>query len=98
MRKIYLVLGTALVVAGAAVFHNAVHIVIGIATLLAATQGIGRMRIWGKLAGFAYLLLGAIALLSPDLFGLMQIARADAIAHLAVSLVFLYVGLLAPPR
>ncbi len=91
-------LGTVLIVAGTAVFHNAVHIVIGVATLLAATQGIGRMRTWGKLMGVAYLVLGVIALVSPDLLGFMQIARADAIAHLAVSLVFLYVGLLAPPR
>jgi Domain of unknown function (DUF4383) len=98
MRKIYLVLGTALIVAGTAVFHNAVHSVIGVATLLAATQGIGRMRTWGKLIGFAYLMLGVIALVGSDLFGLMQLTRADAIAHLAVALVFLYVGLLAPPR
>jgi uncharacterized membrane protein HdeD (DUF308 family) len=98
MRKIYLVLGAALIAAGAAVFHNAVHIVMGIATLAAATQGIGRMRTWGKLFGAVYLVLGLVALFSPDLFGLMQIGRADAIAHLAVGLVFLYVGLLAPPR
>jgi uncharacterized protein DUF4383 len=98
MKKIYLVLGAALMLLGAAVFRNYVHVAVGAATLIAATQPIGRIRTWGKVAGLAYLALAIAALASPNLFGWTTITRPDAITHLAAAAIFLYVALLAPPK
>jgi hypothetical protein len=78
--------------------HNIVHLVSGALTLVAAAQGIGAMRTWGRLAGATYLGVAIAGFVEPDLFGLMHLNLPDNLLHLALAAVFLYVGLIAPPK
>src|SRR5918995_3510901 len=80
--------------------HNVIHLASGALTLFAATQGIGAMRTWGRLLGVVYLLVAILGFVMPegDLFGLMHVNMPDNLLHVALALVFLYFGLLAPPR
>jgi len=113
MRKIYRIVGGVLVLAAIAGFttpgpllglfevntlHNIVHLTSGLVTLLAATQGIGPMRAWGRLFGSVYLALAILGLASPKLFGLMPVNLPDNLLHAGLAGVFLYVGLVAPPK
>lgn len=114
MKRIYLVTGTALAAAGVSgvllpsplfglfavdPVHNAVHLLTGLLTLVAATRGIAAMRTWGKALGAIY---GALALAGATMgevvSSVMAVNAADNALHVAIALVFLYVGLLAPPR
>ena len=113
MKNIYLVLGAVLVLVGIAGFvlpspllgifevntlHNIIHLASGALTILAATQGLGAMRTWGRIFGAVYLLVGLVGFAMPDMFGLMHVNMADNFLHLALALIFLYYGFLAPPR
>ena len=113
MKNLYFVLGSVLVLVGVAgfvmpspllglfevnAFHNIVHLATGGLTLVAASQGIGAMRTWGKILGAVYLAVGIAGFVSPDMFGLMQVNMPDNLLHLALAAVYLYVGLIAPPR
>jgi hypothetical protein len=113
MKSIYLLVGGVLVIVGALGFimpspllgifevnalHNTIHLVSGALTILAATQGVGAMRTWGRLFGIVYLAVGIAGFVSPDLFGLMHVNLPDNVLHIALAAVFLYVGLIAPPR
>jgi uncharacterized protein DUF4383 len=113
MKNLYLLLGGVLVLVGLAGFvlpspllglfevnalHNIVHLATGGLTLLAATQGIGAMRMWGKILGAAYLVVGIAGFVSPDVFGMMHVNAPDNLLHLALAVIYLYVGLIAPPR
>jgi hypothetical protein len=66
-----------------------VHLVSGLCLGYAATQGLGPMRLWGKIVGFGYLAL-AIA-------GFVMDAGGVAWLHLGVAAICLYHALLAPP-
>jgi hypothetical protein len=66
-----------------------VHLVSGVCLGFAATQGLGTMRLWGKIVGFGYLAL-AIA-------GFLMDAGGVAWLHLGVAAICLYHALLAPP-
>lgn len=113
MKNLYLVLGGLLVLVGILGFvmprpllglfevnalHNIVHLATGALTLLVATQGIGAMRLWGKLLGAVYLAVGIVGFVSPDIIGLMHVNMPDNLLHLGLAIVYLYVGLIAPPR
>ena len=115
MRTLYLVLGAVLVLVGVLGFvlpspllgyfevnmlHNIVHIASGALTLFAATQGIGAIRLWGKVFGLVYLAVAILGFVIPggDLFSLMHVNLPDNVLHLALATVFLYVGFLAPPN
>ena len=113
MKNLYLLVGSVLVLVGIAGFvmpspilgvfevnalHSIVHLATGALTLLAATQGIGAMRTWGKLLGVAYLVVGIVGFVSPGMYGLMHVNAPDNLLHLALAVVYLYVGLIAPPR
>jgi len=79
--------------------HNIVHIASGALTLLAAMQGVGAMRTWGRLFGIVYLAVAILGFVMPggDLFGLMHVNLADNVLHLGLAAVFLYYGFAAPP-
>jgi hypothetical protein len=68
-------------------------------TLFAAMQGIGGMRLWGKIFGLVYLAVAILGFVIPggDIFGLIHVNMPDNLLHLALAAVFLYVGFLAPP-
>src|SRR5688500_13457192 len=114
MKTLYLVLGSVLVLVGVLGFvmpsplfglfevnmiHNVVHLLSGALTLVAATQGVGAMRLWGKLFGLVYLVVAILGFVMPggDLLGLMHVNMPDNVLHIALAAVFLYVGFLAPP-
>ena len=113
MKNIYLVLGSVLVLVGILGFvmpspllgifevntlHNIIHLASGGLTILAATQGIGAMRTWGRVFGLVYLAVGILGFVDPNLFGLMHVNMPDNLLHVALAAIFLYVGFVAPPR
>jgi preprotein translocase subunit Sss1 len=113
MKNIYLVLGAVLVLVGIVGFvmpsplfglfevntlQNIIHLASGALTILAATQGLGAMRTWGRVFGLVYLAVGVIGFVMPDMFGLMHVNMPDNLLHLALAAVFLYTGFLAPPK
>ena len=113
MKTLYLVLGAVLVLVGVLGFvmpspllglfevnalHNIVHLASGALTLLAATQGIGAMRLWGRIFGLVYLAVGVIGFVMPDMFGLMHVNMPDNLLHVGLAALFLYVGFVAPPK
>ena len=113
MKNIYFVLGGVLILVGVLGFvmpspllgifevntlHNIIHLGSGALTLLAATQGVGAMRTWGRVFGLTYLLVGILGFVDPSLFGLMHVNLPDNLLHFGLAAVFLYVGFLAPPR
>ena len=113
MKNIYFLLGGVLVLVGILGFvmpspllglfevntlHNVIHLASGALTVLAATQGVGAMRTWGRLFGLVYLAVAIAGFITPDLFGLMHVNMADNILHVGLAAVFLYVGFLSPPR
>jgi hypothetical protein len=97
VRKIYIVAGAVLLLVGI-LFINIIDIAAGTATLLVAAQGIGSMRTFGRAAGAFFAALGAAGFARLDLFGLLPLTPSGNVLHVAAALVFLYVGLLAPPR
>ena len=113
MKTIYLVLGSVLVLVGVLGFvmpspllglfevnmlHNLIHLASGALTLLAATQGIGAMRLWGRIFGLVYLAVGILGFVMPDMFGLMHVNMPDNLLHVGLAAIFLYVGFVAPPQ
>jgi hypothetical protein len=114
MKILYLVLGSVLVLVGILGFvlpsplfglfevdlnHNIIHIASGALTLFAALQGIGGMRLWGKIFGLVYLAVAILGFVIPggDIFGIIHVNMPDNFLHIALAAVFLYVGFLAPP-
>jgi hypothetical protein len=69
--------------------YSLFYLVSGLCAGVAATRGLGTMRLWGKILGFAYLAL-AIA-------GFVMDGGDAEWLHVALALVFLYHALLAPP-
>lgn len=113
MKTLYLVVGSVLVLVGIVGFvmpsplfgvfevnalHNVIHLLSGALTILAATQGVGAMRTWGRIFGIVYLAVGIAGFVTPDLYGLMHVNTPDNLLHIGLAAVFLYVGLIAPPR
>lgn len=113
MKNIYLVVGAVLVLVGVLGFvmpspllgifevntlHNIIHLASGALTLVAAMQGIGAMRMWGRAFGLVYLAVGILGFVDPALFGLMHVNLPDNLLHVALAAIFLYVGFVAPPR
>jgi|SRR5919108_6241128 hypothetical protein len=113
MKNIYFVLGGVLVLVGILGFvlpspllgifevnmlHNIIHLASGALTILAATQGIGAMRTWGRVFGVIYLVVGIVGFVDPTLFGLMHVNNPDNLLHIVLATIFLYVGFVAPPR
>jgi hypothetical protein len=113
MKNLYVALGAVLVLVGILGFvmpspllglfevnmlHNIIHLASGALTLVAATQGIGAMRMWGRVFGIVYLAVGVTGFVEPNMFGLMHVNMPDNLLHIGLAAAFLYVGLLAPPR
>jgi hypothetical protein len=69
--------------------HGVFYLISGLCAGIAASRGLGTMRLCGKVLGFAYLTM-AIA-------GFVMEGDNGAWLHLAVALFFLYHALLAPP-
>src|SRR5919201_2367044 len=66
--------------------HNLVHLVFGIWGLLAARTLSGAAA-YGRIGGIIYLVLAALALVSPSLFGLVPIGGPDIWLHALLGIV-----------
>lgn len=69
--------------------HSLFYLASGGCAALAATRGLGAMRMWGKILGFAFAVL-AVA-------GFVMDGGTASWLHLGLALLFLYHALLAPP-
>jgi hypothetical protein len=69
--------------------HSLLHLVSGACLAFAATRGVGTIRLWGKVFGFAYLAL--------SIAGFLMESGGIAWLHLGVAAICLYQALLAPP-
>jgi Domain of unknown function (DUF4383) len=78
---------------------NALHVLAGLCTAVAATRGIGSMRMWGKILGFLFLALSIAAFAAEGTLvaNALPLTDSNAWLHLALACVFLYHALLAPP-
>lgn len=75
--------------------HNIVHLLTGVVALTMASMGEASAKTFGKVFGIVYLLvtvLGYAAVSDGKILGLISINGADNILHIALTLVFLYVG------
>jgi hypothetical protein len=78
--------------------HNLVHLLIGVAGVLAYFAGEGAARGYARIVGIAYLLVAVAGLISPSGFGLMPIGGADIVLHFLAAGLALYFGFAAPSR
>jgi len=76
-------------------FHNLVHIVIGIAGLAAASST-ANSRTFGQVVGVILVLLGVIGLFNANPLGLLYIGQADIALHLVSGGILAYFGFVAP--
>jgi hypothetical protein len=78
--------------------HNLVHLLIGVAGLLAYFAGEGASRAYARVVGVVYLLVAILGLVSPSGLGLMPIGGADIVLHFLAAGAALYFGFAAPSR
>ena len=77
--------------------HNIVHLVVGLAGLGAWYLGLVESRIFNKVLGVVYLVLGVLGFIPPlfddGLFlGILHLNNADNILHLVVGAIAAYFG------
>lgn len=111
VKTAFLTVGALLIVIGALGFvqdpilgilyvgplQNLIYVGAGIAAIGAAMSGIGTMRLCGRMLGIAFGGLAIAGFATGGLFGLATLTQAANYLHVAVSLLFLYYALLAPP-
>jgi len=80
--------------------HNILHIVSGIAFLIASMMGPKLARLWFKIFGVSYLALAAIGFVVGDglIFGLIMNSPFDSWGHAALALILLMIGFATPKQ
>ena len=74
--------------------HNGVHLVSGILALVFAMQSESSARMFAKVFGVIYLLVGVLGFLAPDLMkNLLSINTMDNFLHLLLGVVFILIGM-----
>lgn len=71
--------------------HNVIHLAVGLAGIWSAL-GETSAKVYTRLFGIFFFLLGAIGFFVPDLFGMMAMKLSDHIFHLLVGVCGLYFG------
>jgi membrane associated rhomboid family serine protease len=71
--------------------HNLIHLVSGVIALAASGNDLSSALV-AKLFGVVYLLIGAVGLITSDLFGLVTLTGADTAIHFVVAVAALYAG------
>lgn len=108
MKMILMVLGVVFVVVGLLGFmndpvlgifevdtlHNVIHLAGGLLALAAVGMGENMMRLYARVFGLVYGLVGVLGILIPGdmVLGLFEANMADHVLHLALAAVLLYVG------
>lgn len=72
--------------------HNGVHLLIGVAGIIAAMLGARACRAYARIVGVVYSAVGVLGFFSPTAFGLMPIGGADIALHLVTGAIALYLG------
>ena len=74
--------------------HNVIHILSGILALAAVGMGADIMRLYAKVFGVVYALVGVVGFVMPGdmILGLFEANLADDLLHVALAAVLLYVG------
>jgi hypothetical protein len=77
--------------------HNIVHLVVGLAGLGAWYLGLVESRIFNKVLGVVYLVLGVLGFIPPlfddgQFLGILHLNNADNILHLVVGAIAAYFG------
>lgn len=75
-------------------FHNVIHILSGILALAAVGMSKDMMRLYAKVFGVVYALVGIVGFVMPGdmILGLFEANLADDLLHVALAAVLLYVG------
>ena len=108
MKMILMVLGVVFVVVGLLGFmndpvlgvfevdmlHNVIHLAAGLLALAAVGMGESMMRLYARVFGLVYGLVGVLGILIPGdmVLGLFEANMADHVLHLVLAAVLLYVG------
>jgi len=74
--------------------HNAVHLLFGIWGVWAARR-FSAAKAYAQISGVLYLVLAALAFLTPDLGGLLPIGGADIVLHAILGAVLAFFGFTA---
>lgn len=74
--------------------HNLIHLAAGVLALVAVGMGESAMRLYARVFGAVYLLVGVIGFVMPGdmILGLFEANMADDVLHLALGALLLYVG------
>lgn len=103
-KKVVMVLGVVLLLIGIIGFfnnpilgifgvdtiHNVVHLVSGLLALLATVNGESASKMFAKIFGIIYALLGVLGfLMASPLLGFLMVNPADNVLHLIVGIVLL---------
>jgi hypothetical protein len=76
--------------------HNVVHIVSGVLALIFASKGSSSARMFAKVFGLIYAVIGIAGLITvPDggvVFGFLNTNFADHVLHLVLGIIFIVVG------
>jgi len=80
--------------------HNILHILSGIAFLIASLVGARPARLWFKIFGGFYLALAAVGFVVGDglIFGLIMNSPFDSWGHAALGLILLVIGFVIPKQ
>ncbi len=107
VKNIVLVLGVVLTLVGLLGFvnnpviglfpvnplHNIVHILTGVLAIVFALQSDAAARMYSKVLGLVYILVGILGLVAADLMmSLLAINPTDNILHFLLGVVFLILG------
>lgn len=74
--------------------HNVIHLAAGLLALAAVGMGESMMRLYARVFGLVYGLVGVLGILIPGdmVLGLFEANMADHVLHLVLAAVLLYVG------
>lgn len=79
--------------------HNGVHIVSGLLALAAVGAGSQMMRLYARVFGVVYGVMGVVGFIMPGdmVLGLLEANLADDLLHVALAALLLYFGWMTQP-
>ncbi len=82
------------------ILHNLVHLLSGVAALVAVSSGEAASRLYAKVFGIVYALVTILGFLmgEGELLGILPINQMDNLLHLLITVALLYVGFSAEPK
>lgn len=80
--------------------HNMVHLLSGVAALIAVSSGEAASRLYAKVFGIVYALVTILGFLNGEgeLLNILPINQLDNLLHLVITVALLYVGFAGDPK